>query len=367
MAKSVHRFSAESPAGPGLTASGTALAESPSSGPRRFSFVYLATLLGSAVGMLLISGLGLAGLGHFDLRPPPQFSNNLCLDEKLDWLRAHPFESPSVLAVGSSVTWRNFDAESVRDVSGGRAAPLNAAFCGLQMNQTAFTAEYFLARSPGVRDVLTIVAPVDLAECSTHDARVFDPKDVDDYIFRHRWRYGFYLKYFDPVTLAKNVWITHVIRNGKLPLDSVVFDRYGGSPLDTTASRPTLVYGALPAVDPVCLSALHELAARLTANRQRLVVVMEPMSPNWIAQYDPEGAGMRRLTDEVRGALVGSSATLWAPGTDLPLRSSAFIDAIHLRLSAARWFSRAIVVATGLGQEPSGDLRATCCSIRPRS
>jgi len=188
--------------------------------------------------------------------------------------------------------------------------------------------------------VLTIVAPLDLAECSTHETRVFDPADVDGYVYRHRWRYGYYLKYFDPLILAKNVWITHAQQHGELALDLAVFDRYGSGPLDTTISRDTLVYGELPGADPACLSALHELAARLTGSRQRLVVVMEPMSPDWISQYDPEGAGLRRLADQVRGALAGSAATLWIPGADLPLRSNAFVDAIHLRWSAARVFSR---------------------------
>ncbi len=335
---------------------------------RGFSLVYPAAVVGTAVAILSLSMLGLWGLNHFGLRPPPQFSNNLCLDQKLDWLRAHPQEAPTVLAVGSSVTWRNFDAGAVQEAAGGRAVALNAAFCGLRMNQTAFTAGYFLARMSSVRDVLTIVAPLDLAECSTHDAKVFEPADVDDYIYRRSWRYLYYLKYFDPIILAKNVWIIHDQKNGEMPLDVAIFDRYGGGPLDTSVSRETLVYGELPSADPQCLSALHELALRLTASGRRLVVVMEPMSPDWIRQYDPEGTGMKQLAAEVAGALAGSSASLWVPGTtDLPLHADAFIDAIHLRWSAARVFSRAIVGATGLGQDSLSELKSTCCSIPPHS
>jgi hypothetical protein len=334
---------------------------------RDFSLVYPAAVVGTAVALLSLSMLGLAGLGLFGLRPPPQLSNNLCLDQKLDWLRGHPIEAPTVLAVGSSVTWRNFDAAAVPEAAGGQAVPLNAAFCGLRMNQIAFTAEYFLARMPSVRDVLTIVAPLDLAACSTHETDVFEPADVDDYVYRRRWRYIYYLKYFDPIILAKNVWITYDQRTGKLPLDAAVFDRYGGGPLDTPISRETLVYGELPGVDPQCLSALHRLATRLTASGRRLVVVVEPMSPEWIRQYDPEGTGIGQLVDDVRGALTGTSASLWIPGTDLPLRSDAFIDAIHLRWSAARVFSRAIVGATGLGKDSLSGLGTTCCSIPPHS
>jgi hypothetical protein len=76
---------------------------------------------------------------------------------------------------------------------------------------------------------------------------------------------------------------------------------------------------------------------------------------------------MKQLAADVAGALAGSSASLWVPGTDLPLNADAFIDAIHLRWSAARVFSRAIVGATGLGQASLSELRATCCSIPPHS
>jgi len=326
---------------------------------------YLAVLAGCALGILLFCGLGLAALNEVGLEPPPQFSNNLCLDEKLEWLRQHPAAAPTVLAVGSSVTWRNFDGDAVREATGGRAAALNAAFCGLRMNQIAFTAEYFLARLPTVRDVLTIVAPVDLAECSTVRTRVFDPADVDGYVYRQRWKYPYYLKYFDPLVLARNVWIIDRMQRGGLPLDAVSFDRYGGAPLDTAASRPTLVYGALLPHDPQCFSALHDLAQRVTAGGKRLVVVMEPMSPAWIADYDPDGTGLRQLAGEIRAALAGSSAVLWNPGTDAHLRAEEFIDAIHLRLPAARRFSRAIVDATDLGQDLS--TRTACCSTPPHS
>jgi len=345
--------------------SGTVRGDTVAPPRRRIPGAYLAVLVGCAVGVLAICGLGLAALGRVGLEPPPQFSNNLCLDEKLEWLREHPGEAPTVLAVGSSVTWRNFDGDAVRDATGGRASVLNAAFCGLRMNQIAFTAEYFLARLPTVRDVITIVAPVDLVECSAVRTKVFDPADVDGYVYRQRWKYPYYLKYFDPLILAKNVWIIDRMQRGGFALDSVSFDRYGGAPLDTTASRPTLVYGALLPHDPQCLSALRDLARRVTADGKRLVVVMQPMSPAWIAQYDPDGTGLRRLTDEVRAALAGSSAVLWNPGVDAKLRAGQYIDAIHLRLSAARVFSRAIVDATDLGQEPSA--RITCCSIPPHS
>ncbi len=322
-----------------------------------FSLDYPAAILGSAVAAFFLLWVGMAGLGPFGLQPPPQFSNNLCLDDKLSWLREHLPESPTMLAVGSSVTWRNFDASLVREAAGERAVPLNAAFCGLRMNQIAFTANYFLSRMPRVHDVLTIVAPYDLAECSTNKAAVFDTDDVDNFVYRHNEKYLFYLKYFDPFTLLKNIWIIRTMQVRKLPLDTLAMDPYGDAPLDTDVSRPDLAYGALPAIDPQCLAALHDLAMHLTESRKRLIVALEPMSPAWVQQFDQEGDGIRRLTDEVRSALKGSSAILWLPSPNLPLEADAYIDAIHLRWSAAQTLSRAIIAATGVGQVPQSEAR----------
>lgn len=315
---------------------------------QRFSLVYPAAVLGSIVGVLLLFWVGLKGLDHFGLLPPPQLANNFCLDEKLRYLRSHPFDQPAVLAVGSSVAWRSFDGDAVKRAGGGQV--MNAAFCGLTMNQTAFTTEYFLARYPSVRDVLAIVAPQDLTECSINETRVFDPVDVDDYVYRHGWEYKLYLEYFDPFTLIKNVLILRTMRNGGLPVDTIVFDRYGAAPLDTTITLPNLVYPALPAFDPTCFAALRQLAEKLTASGRRLVVVTMPINPEWTKRYDLDGTVMRHFADKIREATAGTSTIFWDADHAAPMPRAAFVDAIHIRWSAVKLLSREIVAATGVGR-----------------
>ena len=332
---------------------GTRGADAPGQRRRDLWGAYLATVAGAALAFLSLLWLGLAAIDHFDLLPPPQLSNNLCMDQKLAYFREHPVRQPTILATGSSVTWRNFDSSAVLQASGGRAVPLNGAFCGLKMTPTAYVTEYLVRRIPSVQEVMTILAPEDLTNCATTNPRVFDPGDVDDFVFRHSSEFAFYLKYFDPFTLIKNVFILRAMRKGGLPFDATTMDRFGDAPLDTEASRD-LTYGALPPPDPVCLQALRKLAKDLGADGRRLIVVTMPLDPEWKKQYDPDGAVMRNMTHHIRQALAGSGAVFWDANHNFAMDPDAFIDAIHIRWSAAKIFSRALIVATGLGSASQG-------------
>jgi hypothetical protein len=217
------------------------------------------------------------------------------------------------------------------------------------MNQIRFATDYFVNRFPSIRQVVTIVAPEDLSDCATTNPRVFNPQDVDDLVYGRGEEFWLYLKYFDPMTLAKNALMLKNMREGGHPLDVMTINRFGDSPLDTSASREDLVYGTAPPPDPVCLDALRRLAAELDAKNVSFIVVTMPLSPLWKAQYDPDGSVMRNLTQKVEGALAGSTTRFWDADRDFPMNPGDFIDAIHVRWSAARTFSRALVVATGLG------------------
>jgi hypothetical protein len=317
---------------------------------RRFTMAYLLAVIGGAFATLCFFWFGLVILDHSNVLPPPQLANNLCVDEKLHYLRDTPINPPDVLAVGSSVTWRAFDGDSVTAATGGRAVTLNGAFCGLKLNQTVFTARYYLERYPHIRDVITIIAPQDAAECSKTDPHVFNATDVDRYVYSGAWSFPFYLKYFDPFTFIKNVAILSNLKGGELPFDVMKFDRYGGALLDTRLSQPDLVYRGLPPLDPACFSALRELARELSDAGKRLIVVTMPLHPNWIEKYDPRHTVLTELAANIRSTLAGTSAVFWNADKSFAMAPDSFIDAIHIRRSAAQNFSRVLVSETGLGQ-----------------
>ncbi len=103
-----------SPAASGATSSATRLF-------RR----YLLSLSTGVLGALGLFWLALFWLERTENLPPPAFSNNLCVDEKLDFLRSKPIASPNLLVIGSSVAWRHVDGDAlVREIPD--ANPLTA-------------------------------------------------------------------------------------------------------------------------------------------------------------------------------------------------------------------------------------------------
>jgi hypothetical protein len=322
-----------------------------SEGARHFTPSYLLALAIGALGVIALFGVTLVALEGAGRLPPPQFANNLCIDEKLRFLRSSaifddPAFAPEVLAVGSSVTWRTLDGEAVERATSGRARFFNGGFCGLKVNETAFTMRYFLERYPSVREVVTVLAPQDLTDCRASDTRVFDAADVDRYVYGNAWVFPLYLKYFDPFTFAKNVAL---IANKDVFRWNRGFDRFASLPMDTTDTPERLVYGKLDAFDPACFEALRDLAVELRDGGRRLIVATMPMNPAWVSRYDPQRRLMWQFTQRVREALAGTTATLWDSHAALALRREDFLDAIHIRWSAARNYSRALVRETGLG------------------
>jgi hypothetical protein len=312
--------------------------------------IYLVALAGTSIIFLALFWVVLVALNELGVLPPPQLSNNLCMDQKLAFLRGHDIERPTILVAGSSVAWRGIDSEVVREASGGRSVPLNGAFCGLKLNQTEFTTAYLVAHYPSVRTIVVVFAPQDLTECSTTNTRLFEPQDVDNFVFRHDIEFTFYLKYFDPVILAKNALVIRSLRRGEYPLETAAMDRYGDAPIDSNASRD-LTYGALPPLDPSCLASLHKLASDSRAQGRRLIVVTAPVNPAWKTRYDSSGAVIENVSSQVYGALAGTGAVFWDADRYFPMKSGDFFDAMHIRASAAKVFSRALVQATGLDNQ----------------
>ena len=197
-----------------------------------------------------------------DNLPPPAFSNSLCIDEKLSFMREHPAGSPNLLVIGSSVAWRHFDGATVAGQSKG-IKPLNGAFCGLHANQSVFTAHWLLDRQPTVRQVVLIESPQDFSKCSINRKAVFNRQDADDYVYGGASPWPYYLRYFSPVSLLGNARRVDDKRANRVKLDPLVFTAYGDGPLNTADSLHGLGYGRPEPLDPACFQALESLAQRL--------------------------------------------------------------------------------------------------------
>lgn len=296
--------------------------------------IWIAVGLFGSLALFASLILGLRVTGNL---PPPAFSNSLCADEKLGFMREHPVPAPNVLVIGSSVAWRHFDGQTVAERAPG-VRPLNGAFCGLHANQSVYVANWLLDRETTVKQVLMIVDPLDFSGCSTVATAVFDRRDADAYVYGQGSAWLPYMRYFTPGSLLRNARTVKAQRTGQVEFDPLVFNRYGDGPLDTQNSRD-LLYGQPEPLDPTCFAALDSLAQRLKREGRQLTVVATPLHPQWKAEHESRGQLLAEFDSRLRQTLAHSGAQFWNADTDHRISEAAFVDAIHLRWSAAQALS----------------------------
>ncbi len=302
---------------------------------------YLATLVASLLACFAAYYLVLLALSGTGNLPPPALANNLCVDEKLSFLREHPPATPNLLVIGSSVAWRHIDSSIIAKGSPG-TRPLNGAFCGLRADQSAYVADWLLGHYPGVKQVLMVVSPQDFAGCRAQPDAVFDRRDADRYVYDGVGSWWFYLRYFSPKSLGRSALAVKGLRADVHGLNTLTFNRYGDGPLDTKMTSETLVYDQPDALDPACFSALKQLATRLENTGRQLLVVATPLNPAWKAKEDPQGVFLGDFDRRLADALESPNATYWNADREWQRPDASFTDAIHLRWSAAQELSKEV-------------------------
>ena len=311
---------------------------------------YIVTLAATSA-VLFIAYIGtLYALDWNRALPPPSIVNEVCADEKLEWLRDNPPDNPNLLVVGSSIAWRDIDSEQfvLRRPS---TRPLNGGVCHLQVNQTEFVTSYFLKHIPTIQTVVAVFVPEDFTDCATTPSRLFDPRTADGYVFDRDWPYRFYVTQFDPVALIRNAGGIRAMRDGRNKYDSMVMSRYGDGPLRIVGNRG-LLYGKITQFDSSCFAALHDLAMSVTAGGRRLFVATGPVNPAWSARYDQDGRLHDDLIAGIQLALQGTGAGFWDSTQAFAGKPSDFTDAIHINLPAAQRYSALLAGALDPGQDP---------------
>jgi len=308
---------------------------------RRIRAGYLLGMFAGLFGMLGGFAALLAWLNHTDNLPPPAFSNSLCVDEKLHFLRHNPVADPNLLIVGSSVAWRHVDGDVLVEQTPG-VRPLNGAFCGLHANQSAYVADWLLDRQPSIRQVVMIVDPLDFAGCWKVPDDVFNREHADQYVYQGASRWGYYMRYFSPRSLLRNAQTVKAQRANEIEWDPLVFTRHGDGPLEPRGDRG-LFYGKPDPLDNSCFAALGKLSDRLQAEQRQLLVVSTPLHPQWKATVDADGSFLTRFDEKLTAAIAGNGgAQYWNADREWVAPPAAFVDAIHLRWSAVQGFSVAL-------------------------
>jgi hypothetical protein len=308
---------------------------------QRTSLRFLMGLLSGVLGSLATFYLVLFALLKTDNLPPPAFSNSLCIDDKLRFMRESPLASPDLLIIGSSVAWRHVDGELVAHRLGG-VTPLNAGFCGLQVNQSAFVANWLLDQHPSIRQVVLLVAPQDFASCRKKPDAIFDREDATQFVFEGASRWPYYITYFSPTSLIRNARTVKDKRHNLAEFDPLVFTRFGDGPIKSQSPARGLLYGVPDPLDASCLAALNALSTGLNGGGRQLLVVATPIHPEWKAQFDPNGQVLSNFESSLRAQLAPTGGRFWNAAVEWTPEAASFTDALHLRWSAARDFSLAL-------------------------
>lgn len=320
--------------------SGVATVDTPAVAVRMQRYL-LCFALGAALTFLCLAG-GLIGLKAAGALPPPQISNSLCIDEKLNAMRSHPPQAPRLLVVGSSVAWRHFNSAEAVKIDP-LIRPYNAGFCGAKISQTARVASWLSNRLPTVRHVVLVASPFDFETCRGDETSQFDIKDADRFVFGKGSAALFYARYFDPVTLISNARGIRENRASSASLNPLVQNIWGDGPSEPPASRG-LHYGSVRELDDSCFASLHEMAVGLEAQGIAFDVALMPMQLEWNRLFG-EPRLLHELEGKAKGALAGTQARLHVSFIRMP--QTAYFDAMHLRWSSTPAFTRAVLREVG--------------------
>lgn len=269
--------------------------------------------------------------------PPPPISRLAAMDEKLRFLREHPEFDPVLIAVGSSITWRQVAGAPFEKAAGGSGHFLNGATVKLQIHQTRDLVDFYLANYSNISNVLLMVGLPDFEDCSSEPARLFDHDTAKAYAF-DRWPSAyFYLRYFAPKRFASTAM---TLAGRRTPFTGDLFlDDYGSGPLDVPEKmKRGLRYSEIQ-TDPACIDKLVEMSRSLTARGVQMTLVFPPVHPEYRLAYPAAMPTLCRIAKDVAVATKEDSIRILLMPSDPSYTESDFFDAFHLQYPAVQRFS----------------------------
>jgi hypothetical protein len=271
---------------------------------------------------------------------PPALSRSVFLDDKLAFLRDRHEAGPTLLAVGSSVTWRQLDGEPFAAAAGGPSAVLNGGTAYLQLSQTRFLTKFYQDHLKGVRTVMLLTGLPDFRNCTSEPVELLDERDGAAYAFDREPAGPLYVKYFAPVRYLKAF---ATLPTARRPFVGDRYnDRYGSGPLLVPAAEVSgLRYGAIEP-DAACAAALEGLAQDLRRRGVSLVVVFAPVHPEHRRLFAASHAQLKALRAELEPALRANGGRVIDLDEDPRFSAPDFFDAFHLQWPAVRRLSRII-------------------------
>lgn len=296
----------------------------------RLFLEYLIVFL--ALGVLALLAL-LYVLGRIGSLPAPPITATYCIDEKFKFLaEQRNLQDSDLIAVGSSVTWRNLDMQPFVN-RGVAQQPMNAAPCYLHMDQIAFLTAFLLDHLDSVEIVVSMVGPRDFANCNEADRDFFATDRAASYIFGGSSPLWLYITNFRPIAFLRDAWSIAEKRASPRAVGPLVMDAYGAGPIEGKSE-----WSEAPAFDDACFAALRDFEAMLDERGVRLVLASFPSSPGWRSRHDPDGTVTEAFEARLRGALAEDSS-VFMPSKAFSFGAEEYFDYTHLQWPAARRLS----------------------------
>ncbi|HEV7369232.1 hypothetical protein [Arenibaculum sp.] len=300
---------------------------------------YLAAIAAGAIGLAgAYAGTVLLLEAQFPQHlPAPSITRIKHLDEKLLYLRERGPVEPALLAVGSSITWRQMDGDAFAELAGGADRVFNGATAFLQAHQTRFLTEFYLDHFSGVETVLVMVALPDFSDCTGIDSVLMDTADAVSYAFEGKDDLGFYFKYFTPLMYLKR---GISMAEQRQPLTGEVYlDEYGSSPIDLLpGTTPSLRYGELP-VDDACIAELAKLSAEIDGMGKEMALVFAPVHPAYWESFPAAREAWRAVAERITEAVAPHGTRVLDLAESPAFKAEDFFDAFHLRWPSVARFS----------------------------
>jgi len=273
--------------------------------------------------------------------PPPAITPIAQIDEKLQFIRDNPQIDPHILAVGSSITFRQLAGDEFRNVAGGRQHFLNGGVVQLQVDETKQFADFYLDNYHNVETVLMLTGLPDFKDCSTEHEPMLDPGPARGFSFERYPSVLYYLRYFSPQRYIRGA-LQHDQRTTPFYGDLYI-DEFGSGPVKITkGTNLGLRYGAID-IDPACIDAMAKFAKDVGARGVHFVIVFAPIHPDYRATYRDSTKQLEQVIATVRKRVVSEKTYVLDLHASAQFDADDFYDAFHLVWAGARVLSEIIV------------------------
>jgi hypothetical protein len=308
---------------------------------KKFAYGILAGVGGTLAAIMSV----FLAIGIFapDRLPAPAIARVVHLDEKLRFIHEHKDIQPTVLAVGSSIAWRQISGEAFESVAGGPKHFLNGATVYMKTHQTRKFARFLTAHYRTVHTLLVVTSLPDFEDCTDDREPMFDAEDAARYAFK-RWPAAyFYLQYFAPMRYL-NAALS--LPQRRIPFSGDLYiDQYGSGPVIVSPeTKLGLRYGEFE-VDRACVYKLAELSQDMTRRGIRTMIVFAPVHPDYRQRYPASTHAVAAIVDKIRAETEGDNSFVMVLHDDKRFTVDDFFDAFHLQWPAAQRLSLMIASA----------------------